>query len=252
MIYLSNYIADKQVIEMAKIDAGHENLIAFRLGVMINYDLFPFNINAATVKNFVDEVIDLFHDENYVMLFDQKFRLEFSGLSGDKKKLTIRDVDLSFDMIEIGPKFKKMVNFGRALLIYYRDEKFNAIKMGDALSSIKTSVSIKQIKFYKNNSESYCGLVAWAWISNYTLDRLKNNPLEIIHPSEWNEGRILYMKDLCINSQLTNEIYEDVLNRLFPFVDSFWVCLRAVKDQSISMVNIIKSDRRYFSNWLRG
>ncbi|MBA5235638.1 toxin-activating lysine-acyltransferase [Pectobacterium aroidearum] len=59
------------------------------------------------------------------------------------------------------------------------------------------AISHNQFKVFFNNTNHPIGYMTWAFLREDTLSRLSQDPLFLLHDSEWDEGGTLCIMDFC-------------------------------------------------------
>lgn len=60
---------------------------------------------------------------------------------------------------------------------------------------IEPAIRHEQIHFFRDESGDVLGYITWAWLSENTERRLLCDPNVLLHISEWNEGKRLWILD---------------------------------------------------------
>jgi hemolysin-activating ACP:hemolysin acyltransferase len=111
--------------------------------------------------------------------------------------------------------------------------------------------SLRQYHRYSDSSGQPKGFLSWAWLSEFTLDRLQANPFVPLHPSEWNEGVILCFCDVVATAQTAHEIAQDLGGGLFPD-EACYITMQTGTDGSNTLIRFESNERAELTEWLIG
>lgn len=92
------------------------------------------------------------------------------------------------------------------------DRKF--FKIASITHQLMPAVRLGQIHFIYNRRRAPLGYVAWAFITEEVLNRIKNGESDL-HFSEWNEGDIVYLFDVVSPYGYTRELLGSFLHANF-------------------------------------
>jgi hemolysin-activating ACP:hemolysin acyltransferase len=122
----------------------------------------------------------------------------------------------------------------------------------DALNSlIEVCHSIQQFRVYEDSRGEPQGFLSWAWLSDFTLDRLQINPFAPLHPSEWNEGETLCFRDLAATAQSAAAIAKDLGGGSFPD-EPCYITMQTDAKGTHSLIRFEPEERYELAEWLSG
>lgn len=84
---------------------------------------------------------------------------------------------------------------GRALQAIACSARHARSPMGRMLSLVRTATSLGRFCVLQHRDGGTAGFFIWLHLSDRTLGRLRRNPFGPLHPSEWNEGLHLRIRD---------------------------------------------------------
>ena len=108
-----------------------------------------------------------------------------------------------------------------------------------------------QYRLYRDHAGAPLGLLSWAWVSAWTLNRLRPDPLLPLHPCEWNEGEQLYFRDIAISPVCADALAKDLAGGVFGAQPWCFVGLRKSQNQGVALTRLEASQRPGFAAWLR-
>lgn len=89
------------------------------------------------------------------------------------------------------------------------------------------AIALDQIEFLYDSRGIAVGFVTWGFLSDSSVECLKNDPSFQLHLSEWNEGTILWIMDL------------------FALEGQAWNLVRKFKRNHLSTGRVVMGVRRY-------
>lgn len=148
-------------------------------------------------------------------------------------------------------RVRELLAVGEVLLALRAAPAYARAHFGVMAALAMTLVGTGQYRLYKDRSGAPAGMLSWAWVSDWTLDRLRINPLSPLHPCEWSEGEHLYLRDLAFSASCLDELAADVAGRLFP--DEPWCLVALTRARAAGPVlkRLAASQRSAFAEWLR-
>jgi hemolysin-activating ACP:hemolysin acyltransferase len=122
----------------------------------------------------------------------------------------------------------------------------------DAVNAlIEVCHSIQQYRVYDDRRGEPQGFLSWAWLSDFTLNRLQINPFAQLHPSEWNEGEILCFRDLAATDQTVIAIAKDLRGGLFPD-EPCYITMQTDAKGTHALIRFEPDERYELAEWLSG
>nr|WP_255461457.1 toxin-activating lysine-acyltransferase [Andreprevotia sp. IGB-42] len=73
---------------------------------------------------------------------------------------------------------------------------------------IRIPVLHEQCKFFFDGGGDPVGFITWAMVSRKTLAAITRDKDYLLHASEWNDGNIVWVMDLCINRGYFKPVFE--------------------------------------------
>lgn len=128
---------------------------------------------------------------------------------------------------------------------------YQSMPLKAALSLAQTTDTNMQFKLYFDSNLEPVGLITWAWVSQDCLDRVCETGDLSLHPSEWNEGRILWFRDVAVNARSAFEIAHDLSGGLFSEFSEFFVTMQSRKSGRSIPVKFSSTDRTQLADWIR-
>jgi hemolysin-activating ACP:hemolysin acyltransferase len=110
--------------------------------------------------------------------------------------------------------------------------------------------SLCQYRVYGISLDVPTGILSWAWLSDFTLIRLNENPFALLHPSEWNEGTMLCFRDIVPTTDSANAIADDLGGALFPG-EPCYVTMQTDSKGTLSLIRFEPDERYELSEWVR-
>jgi hemolysin-activating ACP:hemolysin acyltransferase len=162
-----------------------------------------------------------------------------------------RELDDEFNSKSSRASFQKKLEIANALLALGKCKKHYNFPVFDILENIITGNSICQSKIYLTTLGEPINYLCWAWISEYTINRLKSDPNVVLHMSEWNEGDALYFRVISIGNVFNNEVALDIGARLFPKANKVFLNLFNKTTRTPELVEISRAERSDLRVWYR-
>lgn len=148
-------------------------------------------------------------------------------------------------------RLRDLLALGEALLAMRAAPAYAGMPTGTAIAVATTLTGTGQYRLYRDAAGRPCGLLSWAWISPWTVGRLRDDIRAPLHPCEWSEGDQLHFRDLAVSRDGLDAICTDLGGGLFPAAAFCWVGLIAGPHDRGTLAKIAASQRCNFSNWLR-
>lgn len=130
----------------------------------------------------------------------------------------------------MGPN-KNALDFGAsvgfAALLFSYSEHHERYTCTDLQKHFVHPYRLGQYKFYFNGNGDVVAVVTWAWVSEYGLQRLINDDYYDMHPSEWNEGDILFLMDVVAPFGHFREVVADLFRGDFISINEAYSVRRA-------------------------
>lgn len=144
----------------------------------------------------------------------------------------------------------RYAQFGQALLALSRSPVYKAMPVRAAMTMLATAIGTRQMRLYYDNAGEPAGLLTWAWLSQWTIDRLAGNDPTPMHICEWNEGSVLCFRDIAASSASVQEIAADLSGGLFPEETSCAVLVRDRVSQGTVLFQVAEGERESLRTWL--
>lgn len=145
----------------------------------------------------------------------------------------------------------ELVAVGEALLALRAVPAYAQAPFGAMTALVTTLAGTGQYRLYRDGSGAPVGLFSWAWLSDWTLGRLRHDPLTPLHSCEWSEGEHLYLRDLAFSAGCVDEMAADVGGRLFPDAPCCHVALTRTHGRGAELKRLSAAQRPAFAEWLR-
>lgn len=130
-------------------------------------------------------------------------------------------------------------DIGFATLLFSFSEHHKKYSCEDIQKYVVTPYSLNQCKLYFNEKGDAVGIVTWAWLSDYSLDRITKESFYELHLSEWNEGLNLYIMDVVAPFGDFKFIASDLLKRFH----NQKVCFSVRRSDDVSIRKVVKWKR---------
>lgn len=141
------------------------------------------------------------------------------------------------------------VRRGACLLGYSISRRYRSVAAGAVLSWSETAESTGQFNVYVDDLGRIDGLLTWAWISEWTRCRLTNETNPEIHPSEWNEGRQLWFRDVVASASCAERMAFDMLE-IGERCPAALMSVRSRINGAHELIDLRGSDLTVLSRWL--
>jgi len=138
-------------------------------------------------------------------------------------------------------------HIGFAALLFSFSEHHRRYTCDDLQKYIVIPYRLRQCKIYFNDHGDAVGLVTWAWLSDYSLEKIISESFYDLHISEWNEGRNLYIMDLIAPFG----DFEHIVNDLFHQFRAAEYCYSVRRLDNISIRKVTKWRRGYIQRMCR-
>lgn len=90
---------------------------------------------------------------------------------------------------------RHFADIGRALRALESSPRHARSPMGLMLSLVRTATGLGRFRVLQDRHGVTTGFFIWLHLSGRTVDRLRRHPFAPLHPSEWNEGVHLRIRD---------------------------------------------------------
>lgn len=90
------------------------------------------------------------------------------------------------------------------------------------------ALKIKQYYIWYNKNSEPVGYILWAFVDEVTVQSFTSNGPHNIHPSQWNEGDIIWIMDIVSRTKISLSSYKLVRAKLFASVPVY--ALKPKKD----------------------
>ena len=119
------------------------------------------------------------------------------------------------------------------------------------LYTLSEIIAIRQFRTYHSSNNIPSGLITWAWLSEFTIERLSAISLEDAHPSEWNEGNMLCLFCVAISDAVKEQMEGDIYRNLFPDESTILLYVPAKKDAAQQLIKANRNHQKEdIYNWL--
>lgn len=148
-------------------------------------------------------------------------------------------------------RLHELLAAGEALTALRAAPAYNQAPIGAVTALVGTLAGTEQYKLYRDAAGRPAGLLSWAWISDWTVDRLKKDIRAPLHPCEWSEGDQLYFRDIAVSTRCAEAMCTDLCEGLFGAAPFCWIGLQGVFKERGDLVKLGRAQRCGFSSWLR-
>ncbi|WP_082679870.1 toxin-activating lysine-acyltransferase [Paucibacter sp. KCTC 42545] len=145
---------------------------------------------------------------------------------------------------------EKFLNYGQAMTALARSPQYLDKSIGSVHAMLVSTFNIQQNKVYFDQKGISSGFVSWAWVSQYTIQKLRATPISDIHSSEWNEGDALCFRDLVITKDNASSIAEDIGGMMFPEEPCF-LTIRSIESGRAELFRVERSERKQLGDWIQ-
>ncbi|GHD69302.1 toxin-activating lysine-acyltransferase [Jeongeupia chitinilytica] len=97
---------------------------------------------------------------------------------------------------------------GFAAKVMSENKKYMQFQFAAIPQWIRMPVVHEQCKFFFDGGGDPVGFVTWAMVSEKTLATIFRDKDYILHASEWNDGRIVWIMDLCVNRGYFRSVFQ--------------------------------------------
>jgi hemolysin-activating ACP:hemolysin acyltransferase len=144
----------------------------------------------------------------------------------------------------------RYAQFGQALLALSRSPVYKAMPLRSAMTMLATAIGTRQMRLYFDNAGEPTGLLTWAWLSQWTIDRLAWNDSTPMHICEWNEGSVLCFRDIAASRESVQNIAADLSGGFFPEETSCAVLVRDRVSEGAVLFQVAEGERESLRTWL--
>lgn len=170
-----------------------------------------------------------------------------------QKVPTRKDARISqSDREELRHLLAQSMAIGRLMLSLSASRLHRCLALGAALELAQTVNTNLQFKTYSDSSGNPAGALTWAWVEECRADAaIATGDLQL-HPSEWNEGRCLWFRDVAVAAGSAQEMARDIGGGLFPEATECLVTMRSRKSGRTVAVKFSGSERASLYDWVAG
>lgn len=145
---------------------------------------------------------------------------------------------------------REQLNIGNFLVGLGRSRSYSAFSLGAALELARTVNTCSQFKTYSDSSGNPAGALTWAWVEECRADAaIATSDLQL-HPSEWNEGRCLWFRDVAVAAGSAQEMARDIGGRLFPDSPDCLVTIRSRASGQTVAMRFSGAERASLHDWV--
>lgn len=178
--------------------------------------------------------------------FDSRGRLSI-GFFGEMNELEIHSVYLN--------KFKEFIDneikLGQFMLGLGASKYYRSMTLRAAFALAQMLNINEQYKMYFDPNLKPVGVITWAWVNQECMDRIEKADDLSLHPAEWNEGRILWFRDIAVSGDSASEIAHDLSVGLFPEISECYVTMHSRKLGRSIPVKFSSDERTQLSGWIQ-
>jgi hemolysin-activating ACP:hemolysin acyltransferase len=143
------------------------------------------------------------------------------------------------------------VTIGQILHGLAMGDAYRCIPLTSALGLARVVSTNKQFKCYLTPDRVPAGLVTWAWLSGERARALEESFDGDLHPAEWNEGRVLWFRDVAASPLAVDEIAKDLGGRLFPDAPLLLMSMYSKRLGKATAVRFAANERHLLSKWIK-
>lgn len=189
----------------------------------------------------------------------QQRQVEVTGKPGIRSVLSQRkDSTSEHELQKVTPdtlelcrgRLVEYAALGKGLIALSKSSPYANMSLKSAVKLLTTVGGIGQVRVYYNHAGEVTGLLTWAWMSQWTMERLVRGDLSPMHASEWNEGPILCFRDIAASSESAEQIAADLAGDLFPEEGSCAVMAGDRSSKKLVLVQIADSQRNSLRAWI--
>lgn len=145
---------------------------------------------------------------------------------------------------------RDQLNIGNFLIGLGMSKSYSACSLGAALELARTVNTSSQFKIYLDSSGKPAGALTWAWVEECRADAaLATGELQL-HPSEWNEGRCLWFRDVAVAAGSAQELARDLSGGLFPEALDCLVTMRSRESGRTAAIRFSRAERVSLDGWI--
>jgi hemolysin-activating ACP:hemolysin acyltransferase len=145
---------------------------------------------------------------------------------------------------------REQLKIGNFLIGLGVSKAYSACSLGAALELARTVNTSSQFKTYSDSSGNPAGALTWAWVEECRADAaIATSDLQL-HPSEWNEGRCLWFRDVAVAAGSAQEMARDLGGRLFPDSPDCLVTMRSRASGQTVAMRFSGAERASLHDWV--
>ncbi len=146
---------------------------------------------------------------------------------------------------------KTSLDLGNALLAARTSARHLDSLVPRVMHMFREALAIRQCSTYFDDTGEPLAIVAWAWLSDATISRMRTTAIQETHTSEWNEGEQLCFFDIAITDPCKARFIADSLRQMFPEESTVLLYTPPRKDESGSFTKVDRYGQRgAIENWL--
>lgn len=108
-----------------------------------------------------------------------------------------------------GDRFVKEI--GYAAICMMGSRRYQAYRFASMAAWTRQPIEQRQIRFFADQYNEVAGYVTWAHLTAEVARKFLSEKNYILHPSEWNEGDLVWIMDICANQLDFRAMAADIL-----------------------------------------
>lgn len=105
---------------------------------------------------------------------------------------------------------------GLVTQLMLRSPRYRRYPIANLALWIEPAIALRQIKFFFDAVGRPCGYLTWAFLADDVITRMLGDTCALLHISEWNEGRELWLMDMVAGPGYAQRIARYALDHMFP------------------------------------
>ncbi|MES2297703.1 MAG: toxin-activating lysine-acyltransferase [Pseudomonadota bacterium] len=147
-------------------------------------------------------------------------------------------------------RFFKAHLHGQCFLALHHCDRYMHLSVASLYRVVKEIVALRQVRIYLSAQGAPAGMLTWAWLSERTFERVGEQPLHGIHPSEWNEGSALCLFDVAVSRAVRPAMEADIFGALFPEHAGIVLYRPPCTKSRAAALAISRQQRRIIGKWI--
>lgn len=140
---------------------------------------------------------------------------------------------------------------GRAYQAFAGSDAHADLALSAIVGLTRTATHLRRITVMSDAEGCLTGAFTWLHISGRTLRRIRADPMTPLHPSEWNEGRLLWIRDVACRGPVPLEMIDAIAQRVRMLGGRTLISVRRAPAGPPTLSMRRRSDESSLIPWLR-